>query len=192
MLHKGISASYSKLKEETLGQSGVSVISESTDQGNASQGRPTVAKVSGLEFLANTNLHREVFGPFSLVVQCSDTDQLTQVISELDGQLTGTIFSETNELASNSDIVDALLSRVGRIINNGVPTGVEVCPAMQHGGPYPATTDSRFSAVGADAIKRFSRPISFQSWPLELLPNELKDGNPLGLLRMVDGKYGRN
>ena len=190
MLHKGISASYSKLKEETLGQSGVSVISESTDEGNSSQGRPTVATVSGSEFLANTNLHREVFGPFSLVVQCSDSDQLTQVISELDGQLTGTIFSETNELASNSDIVDALLSRVGRIIHNGVPTGVEVCPAMQHGGPYPATTDSRFSAVGADAIKRFARPVSFQDWPQELLPVELKDGNPLGIQRVVDGTYG--
>lgn len=190
MLHKGISSSYARLKGETLGQSGVSIISEAIDEGNSLQGRPTVATVSGMDFLANPNLHREVFGPFSLVVQCSDSDQLTQVISKLDGQLTGTIFSDAAELANNSEIVDALQARVGRIICNGVPTGVEVCPAMQHGGPYPATTDSRFSAVGADAIKRFARPVSFQSWPQELLPNELKDGNPNGILRMVDGVYG--
>ena len=190
MLHKGISSSYSKLKGESLEQSGVSVISEATDEGESNQGRPTVATVSGADFLANPNLHREVFGPFSLVVQCADKSELLEVTSALEGQLTGTIFSEPGELAANQDVVDTLLSRVGRIINNGVPTGVEVCPAMQHGGPYPATTDSRFSAVGADAIKRFARPVSFQSWPHELLPEELKDGNPNGILRMVDGNYG--
>ncbi|MFT4524271.1 MAG: alpha-ketoglutaric semialdehyde dehydrogenase [Granulosicoccus sp.] len=192
MLHKGISASYSKLKGETLGQSGVSVISEATDQGASNQGRPTVATVSGADFLANSNLHREVFGPFSLVVQCEDEPQLLKVISELDGQLTGSIFCESGELSNHPEVVEVLQSRVGRIICNGVPTGVEVCPAMQHGGPYPATTDSRFSAVGADAIKRFARPVSFQSWPQELLPEALKDGNPLGIQRVVDGEYGTN
>ena len=156
------------------------------------QGRPTVATASGADFLANPNLHREVFGPFSLVIQCSDERELLRVIASLDGQLTGSIFCEAGELAYHSDVVDVLRSRVGRMICNGVPTGVEVCPSMQHGGPYPATTDSRFSAVGADAIKRFARPVAFQSWPQELLPDALKDGNPLGIQRVVDGEYGTN
>jgi NADP-dependent aldehyde dehydrogenase len=190
MLHKGISSSYAKLKGEALEQSGVSTIAEADDEGASNQGRPTVATVSGLDFLQNPNLHREVFGPFSLVVQCEDRAQLIQVISKLEGQLTGSIFSAENELAANTDLVDALQARVGRIINNGVPTGVEVCPSMQHGGPYPATTDSRFSAVGVDAIKRFARPVAYQSWPQDLLPDELKDGNPSGILRMLNGSYG--
>jgi NADP-dependent aldehyde dehydrogenase len=128
-----------------------------------------------------------VFGPFSLVVQCENEAQLETVISKLEGQLTGTIISDDNEINSQSEIVSALQNRVGRIIFNGVPTGVEVCPSMQHGGPYPATTDSRFTAVGVNSIKRFVRPFSFQSWPNELLPDELKNENPLGILRTVNG-----
>ena len=190
MLHKGISSSYAKLKSEALDQSGVSTIAEADDEGASNQGRPTVATVSGADFLQNPNLHREVFGPFSLVVQCDNEAQLIQVVSKLEGQLTGSIFSAENELPANTDLVDALQAKVGRIINNGVPTGVEVCPSMQHGGPYPATTDSRFSAVGVDAIKRFARPVAYQSWPQDLLPDELKDGNPTGILRMLNGSYG--
>ncbi len=89
----------------------------------------------------------------------------------------------------NANIVSALQNNVGRIIFNGVPTGVEVCPSMLHGGPYPASTDSRFTAVGVHAIKRWVRPFSFQSWPNELLPDALKNENPLGIYRTVNGCF---
>jgi NADP-dependent aldehyde dehydrogenase len=86
-------------------------------------------------------------------------------------------------------VVNALQNRVGRIIFNGVPTGVEVCPSMVHGGPFPASTDSRFTAVGVNSIKRWVRPFSFQNWPNYLLPNELKNENPLKISRSINGKY---
>jgi NADP-dependent aldehyde dehydrogenase len=107
----------------------------------------------------------------------------------LEGQLTGTIIGSEQELGANSSVVAALGSRVGRIIFNGVPTGVEVCPSMVHGGPFPASTDSRFTAVGPYAIKRWVRPVAFQNWPQDFLPDPLKDENPLQILRLVNGVY---
>ena len=118
-------------------------------------------------------MHQEVFGPFSLVVRCKNEAQLVEVIEGLEGQLTGTILAEEEDYANLSEIVDALQNRVGRIIFNGVPTGVEVCESMTHGGPYPASSDSRFTAVGVGAIKRWVRPFSFQDFPKELLPQSL-------------------
>ncbi len=99
--------------------------------------------------------------------------------------------AEEDELADYREFLDRLRERVGRLIINGVPTGVEVCPAMHHGGPFPATTDARFTSVGTDAIKRFVRPICFQSYPQALLPDELKDGNPLNILRLVNATWQR-
>ena len=144
-------------------------------------------KVDGKNFLNNRNLHLEVFGPFSLIVECDNIEQLESIILNLEGQLTGTIISDNDELVSYKNIISALQSRVGRIIFNGVPTGVEVCESMVHGGPYPASTDSRFSAVGISSIKRWVRPFSFQNWPNYLLPDELKDENPLNIYRNIDG-----
>ena len=129
-----------------------------------------------------------MFGPFSLIVESENEAQLEQILNKLEGQLTGTIVATDSEITANTNIVSALQNRVGRIIFNGVPTGVEVCPSMLHGGPYPASTDSRFTAVGVDSIKRWVRPFSFQSWPNELLPQELKNENPLNILRNVDGE----
>ena len=110
------------------------------------------------------------------------------VIKSLEGQLTGTIITDAKELTNYSEVVDALQNRVGRIIFNGVPTGVEVCPSMIHGGPYPASSDSRFTAVGIHSIKRWIRPFSFQNWPMELLPLELRNDNPLNIMRLVNNK----
>ena len=141
----------------------------------------------GKTFLENPTLHLEVFGPFSMVVQCDNTSELEQVIASLEGQLTGTVISDNNEISNYSNIIAALQNRVGRIIFNGVPTGVEVCESMVHGGPYPASTDSRFSAVGISSIKRWVRPFSYQSWPNELLPKELQNENPLDIFRTIDG-----
>lgn len=189
MLHPAIFGAYNKNKDRALEQTALDVLADYNTEVQSNYARQAVSRVSGKTFLENTMLHHEVFGPFSLLVECEDELQLEQVISQLEGQLTGTIIAEDQELSNNTNIVSALQNRVGRIIFNGVPTGVEVCPSMQHGGPYPASTDSRFTAVGVDAIKRWVRPFSFQSWPNELLPDELKNENPLGILRLVDGNY---
>ncbi|MDG1810969.1 MAG: aldehyde dehydrogenase (NADP(+)) [Polaribacter sp.] len=187
MLHPNIVGAYNSNKSKVISQDGIEVLADFSGDSKSNYGRQVVSKVDGTTFLANPTLHQEVFGPFSLVVECENVKQLEQILTQLEGQLTGTIIGTENELSVNCGIVSALQNRVGRIIFNGVPTGVEVCPSMQHGGPYPASTDSRFTAVGVDSIKRWVRPFSFQSWPNNLLPNELKDENPLQILRNVNG-----
>ena len=188
MLHPNIIGNYERNKEKALQQNGLSITADYSGEVTTNYARQTIVTVEGTTFLENTTLHQEVFGPFSMVVQCKDAEELESIIQHLEGQLTGTILGEDDELNSYSAIVDALQNRVGRIIFNGVPTGVEVCPAMLHGGPYPSSTDSRFTAVGLHAVKRWVRPFSFQSWPNSLLPDELKDENPLEILRLVNGK----
>lgn len=187
MLHPNIANAYYKNKETAFNQNGVAVLAEISENVPANFATQAVITVSGAVFLKNPTLHHEVFGPFSLVVQCEDKAELEEVIANLEGQLTGTVISDDNELENYKTVVNELQNKVGRIIFNGVPTGVEVCPSMLHGGPYPASTDSRFTAVGVDSIKRFVRPFSFQDWPNNLLPEELKNENPLGILRTVNG-----
>jgi NADP-dependent aldehyde dehydrogenase len=187
MLHPNIVGAYNSNKSKVISQDGIQVLADYSGDSKSNYGRQIVSKVDGTTFLANSTLHQEVFGPFSLVVECDNTVQLEQILTQLEGQLTGTIIGTDTELSSNWGIVSALQNRVGRIIFNGVPTGVEVCPSMQHGGPYPASTDSRFTAVGVDSIKRWVRPFSFQAWPNTLLPAELKNENPLGILRNING-----
>ena len=106
----------------------------------------------------------------------------------MEGQLTATLMASENDIKNNDELVESVKNICGRFILNGVPTGVEVCFSMQHGGPFPATTDSRFTSVGADGIKRFARPMCYQNWPNELLPDELKNENPLGIFRTVNDK----
>ncbi len=187
MLHPNIIEAYENNKAKMLEQKGLETTASINNKVSKNYGRQIVTTVKGATFLANINLHQEVFGPFSMVVQCENVDQLEEIISNLEGQLTGTILGDENELIEYSEIISLLQNRVGRIIFNGVPTGVEVCSAMVHGGPYPASTDSRFTAVGINSIKRWVRPFSFQSWPNELLPIELKNENPLKISRLVDG-----
>ena len=187
MLHPNIFGAYEAGKSKAVSQDGLEVIADFSGDSSTNYGRQIVSKVSGKTFLENPALHHEVFGPFSLIVECENESQLEEVLKNLDGQLTGTIIATDSEITANLDVVNALQNRVGRIIFNGVPTGVEVCPSMQHGGPYPASTDSRFTAVGVDSIKRWVRPFSFQAWPNNLLPDELKNENPLCILRNVDG-----
>ena len=115
-------------------------------------------------------------------------EELEEIIAQLEGQLTGTLIADSGEAKNYPTLIATLQNRVGRLIYNGVPTGVEVCPSMVHGGPYPASTDSRFTAVGINSIKRWVRPFSYQDWPNDLLPDELKDENPLGISRLVNGE----
>ena len=189
MLHPNIHSGYEKGKEELSAQEGVAVVASYDSTVSPNYAAQKVLTVDGDVFLANPTLHQEVFGPFSVIVQCSDAAQLEKVLENLEGQLTGTILGNLEEIKAHVNIVDALKDRVGRIIFNGVPTGVEVCPSMQHGGPFPASTDSRFTSVGTSAIKRWVRPVSYQNWPQEVLPDALKNENPLGIIRIVDGVH---
>ena len=192
MLHPHIIGNYEKNKQAALEQDGLTVNADYQNEVAANHARQAIVTVEGETFLNNTTLHQEVFGPFSMVVECKDAAELEKVIHHLEGQLTGTILGENEELQNYTAVLDALQNRVGRIIFNGVPTGVEVCPAMLHGGPYPSSTDSRFTAVGIHAVNRWVRPFSFQSWPNDLLPNELKDENPLGITRFVNGQNSKD
>ena len=189
MLHPTIIGAYEANKDNTIAQSNIEVVAQYNDEVQPNFAQQVITTVEGQTFLDNSTLHQEVFGPFSMVVQCKDSRQLEEIISQLEGQLTGTIIAENDEIVSHSKIIEALQNRVGRIIYNGVPTGVEVSPSMVHGGPYPSSTDSRFTAVGINSIKRWVRPFSFQDWPNSLLPDELKDENPLGISRHEDGVY---
>ena len=192
MLHPQIHVNYELGKEALSAEEGTAVIAEYKEDVEANYAQQLLLTVDGTTFMRNPKLHREVFGPFSLVVQCKDRTEMRRILKRLEGQLTGTVLGDPKDLKEYEDVVEALRGRVGRIIHNGVPTGVEVCPAMQHGGPFPASTDSRFGAVGASAIRRWVRPVSYQDWPQELLPDALKDKNPLGILRMVNGSYSNS
>lgn len=191
MLHPNIIGAYEKNKSKMMSQEGLNIVTNYNDEVKTNHARQAITSVDGKVFLENTNLHQEVFGPFSMVVQCDDKKQLETIISKLEGQLTGTLLAD-DEAPNYASVINALQNRVGRLIFNGVPTGVEVCPSMVHGGPYPASTDSRFTAVGINSIKRWARPFSFQDWPNELLPDELKNENPLNILRLVNNVNTRD
>jgi len=135
---------------------------------------PAMLQTSAAAFFAQPQLAEELFGPAALLVVCTSYAQLQQAAQRLKGQLSATVQAAATEEAACRELVAILQRKAGRLLLNGFPTGVEVCQAMFHGGPYPATTDSRFSSVGHDAIRRFLRPVCFQGFPAELLPAELR------------------
>lgn len=137
-------------------------------------------------------LQQEVFGPVTVVVELADRDELMRALCALQGQLTATLIGEADELLASADMLALLEEKVGRLLLNGYPTGVEVCDAMVHGGPYPATSDARGTSVGSLAIDRFLRPVCFQNFPDALLPEALKNDNPLGIDRLVNGVMTRD
>jgi NADP-dependent aldehyde dehydrogenase len=138
-------------------------------------------------FLLSKWLSEEVFGPVTMVVSCKNDQELEKAAESFAGQLTGTIHAEPEDIARYISIIRTITSKVGRVIFNGYPTNVEVVPSMQHGGPYPATSDSRFTSVGTAAIFRFSRPVCWQNAPDSLLPRELQNANPAGISRLING-----
>ena len=188
MLHAGIASAYKKNKDNALSQDAVQLVAESVTAIKENEGLPTIATSSGEAFLNNPVLHQEVFGPYSIIIRCRDVNELTAVARNLEGQLTATLMATENDIRENDTLVEAIKNICGRFILNSVPTGVEVCLSMQHGGPFPASTDSRFTSVGADGIKRFARPIAFQNWSNDLLPQELQDENPLGIWRTLNNE----
>jgi NADP-dependent aldehyde dehydrogenase len=192
MLHPGIAKGYTERRTRALTQSGVDTIAVSATEPVSHQGAPTIASASAQAFLNNPVLHEEVFGPYSIVIRCRDLQEMIDVAKHTEGQLTCTVMATENDMAGNEELIESLKNICGRFIVNGVPTGVEVCLSMHHGGPYPATTDSRYTSVGADGIKRFARPICFQNWPGNLLPDPLKNDNPLGVWRTVNNELTKD
>src|SRR5690606_1634015 len=184
MLTGGIRQAYANgvAKLKKLAQS---VASGPAGDGKTCEGANLFA-VSGSEVVDRPELLEEVFGASSLLVRCKDVAELAQVLESLEGQLTATLHMDEADHAEAAKLVPILEKKVGRILANGWPTGVEVAHAMVHGGPYPATTDGRSTSVGTLAIERFLRPVSYQAMPAALLPPELRDGADVP--RLFDGK----
>jgi NADP-dependent aldehyde dehydrogenase len=180
MLHPDIFRQYSENAGKQL--AGAEVLVSGSREKNRI--RPALVRVPGRQFLADAWRQEEVFGSFATVIRCSDEAELKACLASLNGQLTASIYIGENE---NTGWLADLQRFAGRIIVNGVPTGVTVTTAMQHGGPFPSSNHPGTSAVGPDAVKRFMRPVSFQNCPDELLPEALKRTNPLGILRFVNG-----
>jgi 2,5-dioxopentanoate dehydrogenase len=186
MLHPGIAKAYSEKRSAALAQKGVATVAVAGTPPQDNQGVATVASATGAAFLSNPLLHQEVFGPYSLVIQCKNHTEMLAVAQHLEGQLTVSLLATDKDVTDHPKLVAAAQDICGRFILNGVPTGVRVALSMQHGGPFPATTDSRFTSVGADGIKRWVRPITLQGWSDSLLPDALKNGNPLHIWRTVN------
>ena len=177
-------------------QEGVSTLSSEAKVRDVARGQTggdyqcqtSLFAASASDFLASEALQAEVFGTSSLVVECADESEVKRVAEQLEGQLTVTLHMDDADINAAKTLLPTLERKAGRILANGWPTGVEVCHAMVHGGPFPATSDSRTTSVGSAAIHRFLRPVCYQSLPEGLLPDALKEGNPLKVSRLVDGK----
>jgi NADP-dependent aldehyde dehydrogenase len=187
MLHEGIHSNYGQGLAGMLAQKGINVVCKGA--ATASTPSPAIATVSAIEFINNPHFREEVFGPFSLLVICTDKAELKNVLQNIKGQLTATIMGTDEDLAAHNDIITLQTSLAGRVIINDVPTGVEVNSSMVHGGPFPATSDARFTSVGTSAIQRWVRPVCFQGFPDALLPEELQNANPRGIWRTVNNEW---
>jgi NADP-dependent aldehyde dehydrogenase len=167
MLHEGIRDSFEQNLAHVTGTPGVTVIASTSHpvKKECTHGTPTLAETTATEFLAHPAMAEEVFGPFALLVKATSHEQLLDLASSLAGQLTATLHGTPADFASAGELIDILERKAGRLIANGYPTGVEVCASMTHGGPYPATTDVRFTSVGTAALQRFIRPVTYQDFP---------------------------
>lgn len=190
MLSAGGLTHYGQGLQAMLAHPGVSRLAGGEQVGP--QARAQVFKAdASLLLQGDALLQEEIFGPATVVVEMADRAELALALRALRGQLTATLIGEPDELAAAADLIAVLQDKVGRLLVNGYPTGVEVCDAMVHGGPYPATSDARATSVGTLAIDRFLRPVCFQNFPDELLPDALKNANPLGIERLVNGERTR-
>ena len=190
MLTAAICQAYTAGVTRLSGIDGVTT-TRSSAPGQDSEGVPSLFVTNADVFVQHHEIAEEVFGPSTVVIRCSSRDELYRVAARLDGQLTATIHGTPADLQEYAPLISILETKVGRLIINGFPTGVEVCPSMQHGGPYPATTDARSTSVGTAAIGRFARPVAYQGFPQSLLPPELKDDNPREIWRLIDGELSK-
>jgi len=194
LLTSGIAKAYDKATAERAGQVELVAAGRKPESTGGFSAEAKIFSVDSQEFLYETNhapgelrLSEEIFGPNTLVVT-GDRVDLKLIAQGLEGHLTATILGDEEDLVANRELISILQKKAGRLIFNGFPTGVEVGHAMVHGGPYPATSDSRFTSVGSLAIYRFARPVCFQGFPQAALPPELQDANPLGIRRLRDGR----
>jgi len=193
MLNEKICSTYHRATEQRKRQSVVRADMEAKPASTANGffAAPVVLEVDAKGWSQDPTLAAEIFGPTTLLIRYENTQQLLKLASNLEGQLTATVHGTEDDLAESAQLLATLERKVGRLLLNGFPTGVEVCPAMVHGGPYPATSDGRSTSVGTQAMDRFARPICYQGFSPALLPEELKDENPLGIMRLVNGCYTR-
>jgi 2,5-dioxopentanoate dehydrogenase len=190
MLHAGIKNNFeTRIEKQIKNKNGLQYLLASPATESPVSVSASIAVVDAADFISSSELQEEYFGPFSLIVKCKTRAELCEAINNLHGQLTATLIGNDHELEHYVDLIRLLKSKTGRIVFNGVPTGVEVCHSINHGGPFPAASSSHYTSVGADAIKRFVRPLCYQNWPMELLPTELRNENPKKILRRVNGKY---
>lgn len=193
MLTAGICKSYKSGVASRQGNARVEVLAQADagDSGPVSVA-PVLFQVDAADLIKDPALEHEIFGPTTLIIRYADREELATLARGLEGQLTATLHGSEADIVGFAELVSILENKAGRLVVNGFPTGVEVCHAMVHGGPYPATSDSRHTSVGTQAIYRFARPVCYQDFPQAALPRELRDENPLGILRMVDGAYTRD
>lgn len=190
MLNRGIFKAYCEGLEHLGDTAGTSLLTPAPEHDSSTnRGAHAVLSVDAATFLERDTLQEEVFGPATLLVFCKTEAERLEVARALKGQLTASLHSSEEELAAQPDLLSVLGDKVGRLIFNGFPTGVAVNDSMQHGGPYPASTDPRFTSVGSAAILRFAKPLCYQDCPDALLPPELQRANPLGIRRLVNGSY---
>lgn len=194
MLHRGICDAFGAGVARLAKIPGVVMVAESDTAADEAktQAEPVAFATDAETFLLHRELREEVFGPCTLLVSARSVTELEAAARALPGQLTATLHADGTDLADFAGLVRILERRAGRVLVNGFPPGVEVCPSMHHGGPYPATTDSRFTSVGTAAIARWARPLCLQAFPGSALPLALQDANPLGLMRTVNGTLTRD
>jgi NADP-dependent aldehyde dehydrogenase len=186
MLNAGICQAYRDATAATARHQGVTQFASEVSA-NQGQGSPMFFVCSAQTFLQFPALTHEMFGPASLIVIGSN-DEIIAAAKTLEGQLTASIFGTDDDLSQAPELLEILERKAGRLIFNGYPTGVEVCNTMVHGGPYPSTSDGRSTSVGTMAAFRFTRAVAWQNCPQALLPDELKDSNPLQIPQMINGK----
>ncbi|MFE3709833.1 aldehyde dehydrogenase (NADP(+)) [Streptomyces scopuliridis] len=192
MLTTGIADHYASAGDALAAREGVEEFARGGRPDSAACSRARLLTVDGARFAADPELQAEVFGATSLIVRCADASELTAAVDALEGQLTATVHADAADHPLAAKLLPLLEERAGRVLFDGWPTGVEVGHAMVHGGPFPATTDPRSTSVGTLAIERFLRPVAYQDAPTALLPAELRDENPLGVWRRVDGEPSRD
>lgn len=187
MLSKAGATKFTEAVQQMAAQNEVAVVTEGeTDKAWA---RPRLLKVDAKTFIRNPNLQHEMFGPAALIICVENDTERLAVANVLKGQLTATLWANEADAGVANSLLHILQSKVGRILFNGVPTGVEVSHSMVHGGPFPASSDARFTSVGSAAIFRFLRPVCFQNTPNALLPALLKNENPCAVPRFVNGQW---
>jgi len=188
MLNEGIKAAFDLGVKNLANNDKVELLAKGNDNSIGFKGTAHVFETTAKNFLKNNSLEEEIFGPSAITITADSKEELLASAKELKGHLTATLFASESDLEDYKDLIEILEQKVGRLIINNFPTGVEVCHSMVHGGPFPATTNSRSTSVGTGAISRFTRPFCYQNFPNHLLPNELKNENPLHIFRIVDGE----